>query len=178
MDFGELGPDADEKATVPTRPFQLAAHGSFARLQPGQIQRQLPQQRQVIGAMPLPVPRLILVAGHIQRPAQPVLNPPMPPHNIVEPFRRAGFVQQIVAALFAPGPVLPPDGGHFAHDTILDQSQARPVMRFPQPSHIDAGAGVRLGMVARRPSRCPASGVGVAEGIFTVPPPHAATAIC
>ena len=74
MDFGELGQDADEKAIVPTCPLQLAAHGAFARLQPGQIQRQLPQQRQVLGAMTLPVSRLILVAGHIQCPAQPVLN--------------------------------------------------------------------------------------------------------
>ena len=74
MDFGELGQDADEIAIVPTRPFQLAAHGAFARLQPRQIQSQLPQQCQVLGAMTLPVSRLILVVGHIQHPAQPVLN--------------------------------------------------------------------------------------------------------
>ena len=74
MDFGELGQDADEKAIVPTHPFQIAARGAFARLQPGQIQRQLPQQHQLLGAMTLPIPRLILVAGHIQHPAQPVLN--------------------------------------------------------------------------------------------------------
>ena len=122
MDFGELGQDADEKAIIPTYPFQLAAHGAFARLQPGQIQRQLPQQGQVLRAIPLPVPRLILVAGHIQLPVQPIFNPPMPPHNVVD--------------LFALGPVLPLDGGHFVHG-----GQARPVMRFLQPSHIGADAG-------------------------------------
>ena len=50
----------------------------------------------------------------------------------VEPFRQVGFSQQIVAALFplGPVPVLPPDGAHFAHSAIFDQSQARPVVRF------------------------------------------------
>ena len=48
----------------------------------------------------------------------------------VEPFRQVGFAQQIVAVLFALGPVLPPDGAHFAHSAIFDQSQARPVVRF------------------------------------------------
>ena len=37
----------------------------------------------------------------------------------------AGFAQQIVAALFAPGPVPPPDGSHFACC-----GQARSVARF------------------------------------------------
>ena len=35
----------------------------------------------------LPVPRLVLVAGHIQYPMQPVLNPPMTPHDAVAPLR-------------------------------------------------------------------------------------------
>ena len=65
----------------------------------------------------------------------------MSPHNVVKPFRRAGIAQQIVAALFANRAILLTDGGHFAHDTILDQSQARPVVRFPQPGHIGADAG-------------------------------------
>ena len=60
----------------------------------------------------------------------------MPPHNVVEPFRRAGFAQQIVAALFAFGPVLPPDSSHFAHSR-----QTRPLMRFLQPIHIGTDAG-------------------------------------
>ena len=110
--------------------FSLPRYGAFARLQPGQIQRQLPQQHQVLRAMSLPVPRLVLVASHIQYPVQPVFNPSMTPHSVVEPFLRAGFAQQVVAALFTFGPVMPPDGGHFAHDTIFDQSQARPMMRF------------------------------------------------
>ena len=54
----------------------------------------------------------------------------MPLHNVVEPFRRTRLAQQIVAALFALGPVLLPDGGHFVHDTIFDQSQAWPVVSF------------------------------------------------
>ena len=66
----------------------------------------------------------------IQHPVPPVFNPPMLPHNMVEPFRRAGCAQQVVVALFAFCPVLPPDGGHFAHSAIFDQSQARPVVRF------------------------------------------------
>ena len=122
MDFGELGQDADEESIVPTRPLQLTAHGTPALFPPRQIQRQLPQQGQVLRAMPLPVPHLFLVAGHIQLPVQPIFNSPMPPHNVVD--------------LFALGPVLPPDGGHFAHG-----GQARPVMRFLQPSHLGTDAG-------------------------------------
>ena len=34
MDFGELGQDVDEEVVVPAGPFQFAAHGAFARLQP------------------------------------------------------------------------------------------------------------------------------------------------
>ena len=41
IDFGELGPDADEKAIVPTRPFQPTTHRTPARFQPGPIQRRL-----------------------------------------------------------------------------------------------------------------------------------------
>ena len=124
MDFGELGQDADEESIVPTRPFQLATHGTPAPFPPRQI------QRQVLRAMPLPVPRPVLVAGHIQRPVQPILNTPMTTHNTVEPFRRARFAQQIIAALLANRAILLMDGDHFAHDKLFDQSQARPVMRF------------------------------------------------
>ena len=87
----------------------------------------------------------------------------MSPHNVVKPFRRAGIAQQIVAALFANRAILLTDGGHFARDTIFDQSQAGPVMRFLQPSHIGADAGdagfsapvslADLGILGRRRGR-------------------------
>ena len=136
MDFAELGQDADEKVIVPTDPFQLAAHRSLARFQPRQIQFRLPQQRQVFGAMPLPVQRVILVAGYIRRPMQPILNPPRSPQYGIEPFRREGFAQQVAATLLAHRPILLPNGAYFAH-----RSQTRPVVRLRQPCRISADAG-------------------------------------
>ena len=61
-------------------------------------------------------------------------SPNAPAHttlvNCIEPFRPAGCAYRVVAALFANRAILLTDGGHFAHDNILDQSQARPVVRF------------------------------------------------
>ena len=88
MDFGELGQDVDEEVVVPASPFQFAPHRPFAGIRPRRVQRRLAQQGRVLRAMTLPVSRLVFVAGYVQYPMQPVLNPPMAPHDAVAALRR------------------------------------------------------------------------------------------
>ena len=136
MDFGELGQDADEKAIVPTCPLQLAAPWSLCSPPAG------PNSAPASAAAPgsrrndpsgfAPDPR----CGPHPVPGAAGSQSPMSPHNVVEPFRRTRFTQQVVAALFASRAILLTDGGDFAHCV-----QARPVMRFLQPGHIGADAG-------------------------------------
>ena len=123
MDFGELGQDADEKVIVPTGLFQFAPHGSFAGFQSGQVKRQFPQQGQVLGTVPLTVPRLVLVAGYVQYPVQPVLNAPMTAGDVVESFRWENPAQQVVASFLTGVAVFAADCRNLAHGL-----QARPVM--------------------------------------------------
>ena len=109
MDFGEL-----DKALM-RRPSSQPALFSLPRIEPrhasnrAMVSGQLPPQCPVPGTMPFPVPRLVCVAGYIQRPVPPVRNAPASPHYAAEPLPQlrqvsANHIPQFYALQAAPTP--------------------------------------------------------------------------
>ena len=87
LDFGELGQDCGPVVIVPSGSLQLASYGAFGGFQADQVECQFAQHSQIIRAMILPVPGLVLVEHHVQDPVQTVLNAPVLPDDVVEPLR-------------------------------------------------------------------------------------------
>ena len=87
MDFGELGQDCGQIIVVPAGSFQLASYGAFGEIHTGEVQCQFTQQCQIVRAVVLPVPALVLVEHDVQYPVQAVLDPLVGPCDLVEPLR-------------------------------------------------------------------------------------------
>src|ERR671929_615506 len=82
------GDQRGHERVIPAGVLALALQARLQRaVRPGQVQRDLAQERQVPGRVALAHPARVLAEDDVEHPVQPVPHPPMAPYGGREPFR-------------------------------------------------------------------------------------------
>ena len=100
-----------------------------------QVDRDFPQQREILDGVPIPHPAVIFLEGDVENPVQAILNLPVPAHRCCQDLRGIGAAGQKIAdvGFGLTRPIDMMDGFH-----SQDGLQAGPVAQRFQPGSIRA----------------------------------------
>src|SRR5207244_2227101 len=142
----ELGEEAGKVVVLPSGEFELAPQGGLGVVLAHDIESQMAQDGEIVGAVVQAVAGLIFIHDDVEAPVQPVLDAPMRAYDSVAARGGQGGAEQVIGGLGRGF------GGEFAgSDDLGNGGQSGPPMLFLQPSNIGAdhsGAGFDPPVVA------------------------------